>query len=64
MYVCMYANEPKGLKLINKQTNKPVIIIKYIYVLKMKKHEKHVVNIVHMIIKLDEWLNYVYEFIV
>ena len=35
------------------------------YVLKMKKHEKHaqksVVKIVHMIIKLDEWLNYVYE---
>ena len=30
----------------------------------MEKHEKHIVNIVHMIIKLDEWLNYVYEFIV
>ena len=34
----------------------------------MKKHEKtcpkSVVKIVHMIIKLDEWLNYVYEFIV
>ena len=35
----------------------------------MKKNEKHaiksVVKIVHMIIiKLDEWLNYVYEFIV
>ena len=37
------------------------------YVLKMKKHEKHakkVVKIVHMIIKRNEWLNYVYEFII
>ena len=34
----------------------------------MKKHEKHaqksVVKIVYMIVKLNEWLNYVYEFIV
>ena len=35
------------------------------YVLKMKKHEKHakksVVKIMHIIIKLNKWLNYVYE---
>ena len=39
-------------------------VFNYMYVLKMKheKHAKKVVKIVHMIIKLNEWLTYVYEF--
>ena len=30
----------------------------------MKNRQKSVVKIMHKIIKLDEWLNYVYELIV